>query len=231
MSITKIEHVKLAISRLITQFTEAPVLQGYIAALLSEADTLEEVICDVIEQRTIDNATGATLDVIGTLVGQSRVLIDSTLLTFFGYSGALGADTYADINDASIGSRYISLGETLTGNRQLTDDEYRLFIRARIAKNNSRGTIDSVAELSAFLAGVDFVVVTDGESPAAFSLGFSAILSKNIKIFLKNSDLIPKPAGVRINYLYEFPADKPFGFVGAAPNVGGYDEGTYASIF
>ena len=229
--IVKIDHNAQAISRLLTQFSEAFVLQDYIKALLSEANPLEQVFCDILDQRTIDTATDFTLDVIGALVGQSRVLIDATLLVYFGYVGALNADSYGDANDSSIGARYRSDGEDTTGNRTLTDDEYRLFIRARIARNQSNGSINSVAELSAFLAGIDFVLVTDGLEPATFSLGFGEKLDANTKTLIANSDLIPKPAGVRISDLYDFQTENPFGYAGAAPNVKGYDVGEYAESF
>jgi hypothetical protein len=86
--IPKINHKDLAIERLITQYTESPVLQGYIRALLSESDDLEQVFCDILDKRTIDEANGKVLDVIGDLVGQPRELIDAQLLTFFGYEDA-----------------------------------------------------------------------------------------------------------------------------------------------
>ena len=125
MSIDKIDHEVQAISRLLTEFSEASTLHGYIKALLSEANPLEQVLCDILNQRTIDNASDFTLDVIGALVGQSRVLIDATLLVYFGYDGAINADSYGDLDDGSLGARYLSLGEDTTGNRTLIDEEYR----------------------------------------------------------------------------------------------------------
>ena len=82
---SQIDHEARAIGRLITQFKESPVLADYIRALLSEANPLEQVLCDLLEQRTIDVASNFTQDVIGILVGQPRVLTNATLLTYFGY--------------------------------------------------------------------------------------------------------------------------------------------------
>lgn len=226
-----IDHKAKAISRLLVQFSEAAILQGYIKALLSEADNIEKAIQDTIDLRTIDSATGATLDIIGVLVGQPRILLNATALVFFGYDGHLSADSYGDLDDSSLGARYISAGEPLSGNRVLNDEEYRLFIRARIAKNHSNGSINSVAYLASFVTGTDLIVIQEGPEPATFNIGFGRKLDANTKTFLANNNLIPKPAGVRIAYFYDFPTENPFGFAGAPGNVQGYGAGEYADIF
>jgi len=231
MSIEKLDHEQVAISRLLTQFSEAENLKGYIKALLSEANTLEQVFCDIIDLRTIDTATGFTLDVIGVLVGQPRILVDANLLMFFGYQGVGNEDSYGTLSDSSIGARYLSLGEDTTGNVELTDEEYRLFIRARIAKNHSNGSINDVASLTSFLSGADLVIVQDGLEPASFTLGIGKKLSANEKQLLKTNDLIPKPAGVNLNLYFDFPAENAFGYAGAFSGVKGYDVGEYAESF
>ena len=100
---SQIDHEERAESRLLTQFKESPVLIDYIKALLSEANPLEQVFCDMLEQRTVDDATGFTQDIIGILVGQPRVLTNATLLTYFGYKeeggpNPAGTGGYGDLN-------------------------------------------------------------------------------------------------------------------------------------
>lgn len=70
----QIDHEELAISRLATQFRESTNLINYIKALLTEADTLEQVLMDVIDKRWIDTAEGIQLDILGTIVAQSRLV-------------------------------------------------------------------------------------------------------------------------------------------------------------
>jgi hypothetical protein len=126
-------------------------------------------------------------------------------------------------------ARYKGLGESTTGVRELTDEEYRLFIRARIKKNSSRGTINEVIEAVKFITGVNQVELVDGELPATIRLNFTEELDTNTRTFLRNNDLIPKPAGVLL-HMVQIPPN-PFGFAGAnGGDVLGYDLGTYAEI-
>jgi hypothetical protein len=91
--LSKLDHEAQAISRLLTQFREAPQLHGYIKALMSEANPIECAIIDTLAGRSLDTAVGAQLDVIGEIVGQPREVVDASTLTFFGYGdfGTCGA--------------------------------------------------------------------------------------------------------------------------------------------
>ncbi len=230
--IVKLDHEERALSRLVTQFREAENLKGYIIALLSEANAIECAMIETLEQRNKDTATGFTLDVIGELVGQRRELIDATALTYFGFVGAIGAGSFGDDNDPSIGARFRSDGEPTTGNRLLIDIEYRLFICIRILRNRTKGTIEELIEILLLILEdeVGQIVVTEGAGPAEFTVGIGTILSNNAKVFLKNTDLLLKPGGVRLNFIYEFPPINPFGFVGAPDTPAGFGVGTFASI-
>ncbi len=92
-SLNKLDHEAQAMSRLLAQFSEAPKLQGYIKALMSEANAIECAFIDVLAGRSLNTATGAQLDVIGEIVGQPREVVDASTLTFFGYGtfGTCGA--------------------------------------------------------------------------------------------------------------------------------------------
>ncbi len=216
---SQIDHIAQSESRLATQYRESPNLIGYIAALLSEANSLEQIMCDIIFTRTIDEATGFTLDVIGEIVGQPRILVDATVIGYFGYAGALGAKAYNS-------GRYRSESEPTTGDRTLDDTEYRLFIRARIARNHSNGTIESIIELTKFITGADEVVVTEYDS--AIRIGVGRPLTDSEQIFLTESGLLPKAAGVEIEEFYEYSNENKFAYA-AFPNAKGYNTGEYAS--
>ena len=221
-----LDHEAQAVSRLLVQFKESSKLQGYIKALMSEANFLECELVAVLAERGIDTSSGTQLDVIGEIVGQPRGVVDAGLLTFFGYAGAPTGVAGYD-GDA----RYLGGNESPIGIRLLTDGEYRLFIRARIAKNQSKGNINSLVDMVTFLINSTAFVLFDGPGPAEFTLGFDiGTLSANDKVFLTDSDLIPKPAGVAIN-LFEYPTAGAFGYVGAAGVIAGYDVGQYIGSF
>ena len=125
---TPIDHEELAISRLVSQFREATTLIAYIQALLSEANTLEEVGHSLITGRSLDGAVGVQLDILGEIVGQPRVLIDATTTPYFGFQGAPNAQSFGDINDPTVGGRFRSVDEQATGYRTLSDEEYRFYL-------------------------------------------------------------------------------------------------------
>ena len=225
-NLNQLDHEAQAVSRLLVQFSESPTLQGYLKALMSEANPIEAALFDTLTNRGIDTAEGTQLDILGKIVGQSREVIDASTLTFFGYVGA-------PTNVAGYGgARYLSEGETLITTRVLTDDEYRVFIRARIARNHSKGTISSTVDLLSFMLTSTNIIVVDGLLPATFSVGIlEDDITANEKIFLSQSDLIPKPAGVRIDKLFTFPGSGAFAYAGASGTIAGYDVGQYVDVF
>lgn len=69
--LTKIEdHEEQALAQLITQYRDKPDLEHWIRSYARESQELEDVLWDIIEQRTVDSATGDLLQKIGKIVGQ-----------------------------------------------------------------------------------------------------------------------------------------------------------------
>lgn len=141
--VSKIDHKELAISRLATQFKESANLIQYIKTLLLEADTLEQVFLDLLENRWIDTAVGVNLDVLGSIVGQSREFIDAEIFDYFGFYNHPQAQSFGSLTTGE-GGRFVYLGEPITGIRLLNDEEYRLFIKARIVRNYSSSTPENI---------------------------------------------------------------------------------------
>lgn len=228
-----IDHEELAISRLATQFRESTNLIAYIRALLTEADNLEQVFQDLLTKRWIDTGEGITLDILGAIVGQPRILVDAVILFYFGFAPDPGSSPFGSVSDPSVGGRFRSLEESTTGNRVLTDDEYRVFIRARIIKNSIIPTLQNTVDFFKFLFSVDQIIIIDGAMHYVVEIG--RILTPNEKAFLLNTDLVPKVAAVGVTYL-EYEAENAFGFGGiptslgfgsvSNPNIGG----AFASI-
>jgi len=213
----QIDHNALAESRLATQFSESVNLIAYIKALLVEADTLEQVFQDLLEKRWIDTAEGVNLDIIGAIVGQSRILIDASVLSYFGFSGAAGADSFGTLADTSIGARFKSINESTVGNRRLTDVEYRAFIKSRIIKNSIIPTIQEVTSFFRFLFNVSQVIVLDG--PMRYTVQIGRVLTVNEKALLLNTDIAPKVAAVGVGY-QEYDVAQAFGFAGVPISLG-----------
>jgi len=228
---SKINHKELAISRLVTQFTESTNLINYIKTLLIEADTLEQVICDLLEKRWIDTAEGVNLDIIGAIVGQTREFIDAELFDYFGFFNHPNAKSFGSLSDSSVGGRFIAIGEVTEGIRILNDEEYRLFIRARIAKNSTSSTPENIIAQIKFIFNIGLVVFEDGDTEYTLSIG--KILSPNEKSILLDTDIIPKTAGVRVNYKLEFDSSNFFAFAGIpfADGFGSVNDNTLGGKF
>jgi hypothetical protein len=218
------------------------VFDRYLQLILSEKVELQLVFKDLMQKRSIDTATGAQLDILGDIVGQPRELIDTALLTYFAYLGYSNAASFGDLNNPTLGGPYHSLGDPLSGNTLLSDDQYRLFIKAKILKNNTNTTPNQFIEFMQFVFGIDINLVV-AEGNAEFTLMMGRLLSPFEKVLLNYtsyssgypSRFVPKPIGVRVNF-GEFDATNYFGFQGS-PNAKGYGDindstvgGVYAQL-
>lgn len=214
----KINHEELAISRLATQFKESTNLINYIKALLIEADPLEQVFCDLLEKRWIDTAAGVQLDILGSIVGQSREFIDAVIFDYFGFANNPQAQSFGTVSNASVGGRFKLAYEITTGIRQLTDYEYRLFIRARIARNRTSSTPEDIIAQIKYVFNAPLVLFVDGDTKYEVSVGRK--LGLNEKSILLDTDIIPKTAGIQATYVTEFDSTNFFGFQGVPDSLG-----------
>lgn len=222
-------YLEIARSRVTELFKEKPIFDKYLQLLINENIELQDVYKDLMQKRSIDTATGAQLDNIGNIVGQPRELIDTALLEYFAFDGYPNAMPYGDLNDGSLGGLYYSLDDPLAGNTLLNDEQYRLFIKAKIIKNSTNVTPNQFLDFMKFVFGVEVNnVIAEGNAE------FTILLGKNLSSFervLLNyvsysngypSRFIPKPIGVKVNY-GQFNADNFFGFQGA-PEAKGYGD-------
>jgi hypothetical protein len=68
----RIDHVAKALSRLPEQLKNSAVIIALLKALLAPAQEIEDMFYALLALKSIDDATGAQLDLIGKLVGQPR---------------------------------------------------------------------------------------------------------------------------------------------------------------
>lgn len=123
-------------------FKDKIVFQKYLELLFTQQQDIFREINSLLQNRSLNTAQGAQLDIIGNLVGQPRVQAQAALYTFFGFLEDVTAETFGDINDPSVGGFWYSQGQPVGGNVTLDDDTYRKMIKARIIKNSSSGTTD-----------------------------------------------------------------------------------------
>jgi hypothetical protein len=66
------DHEDRALARLIQQLKGKPRLAGLLRAFVSEVQAIEDALWQVFDQRLLDNAVGAQLDLLGRIVGRER---------------------------------------------------------------------------------------------------------------------------------------------------------------
>lgn len=229
-------YLDVARSRVTEQFKYNPddqsgavIFDKYIQLLLGGKIELQEVFRQLMQERSIDTAVGAQLDIIGEIVGQPRELIDTALLTYFAYLGYPDAESYGDLNDSGLGGYYRGINEPLAGNTLLNDEQYRLFIKAKIIKNSTNATPNQLLDFIKFVFGSNQNQLTE-EGDASYTL----LVGKELSTFEKTmltyvsyssgypSRFVPKPIGVRVNY-GTYVAGEAFAFQGV-PRAKGYGD-------
>ena len=199
--------------------------QGEIKVYSDEFENVYNFINDFFSEFDLDVATGDRLDKIGKIVGLSRIVEGGVAKSFFGYIGAPNVLGYGE-------GRYFVEGDDLYTDSELTDGQYRVFLKAKISKNNASAVIVS-DERDGLQAAIQNLFNGEGyvtdNLDMTLTLYVSSYLPENDLILIIQAGLLPKPQGVRYNYVVQVHPETPFGYAGA-PNAAGYDTGTYATI-
>lgn len=202
------DYLEEARGRVTEQFKSADVFDRYLQLLVESQIQIQKVIKDLIQLRDIDTATGNQLDVIGRIVGQERDLIASDLYEFFGFEGALGAQSMGSVSTAE-GGIFYSLRGSLGRNVPLDDETYRKFIKAKVYKNVTSSTPNEFIAVVNLIFNTTETYVLEG-TDASFTVYFGRELStfeKSLVEYISYTQayptrLLPKPVGVKINYDY-----------------------------
>lgn len=236
------DYLSEARSRVTEQFKDKVIFDKFVQLLISQSIDVQLVLNDLMQNRSLDTARGVQLDIIGEIVGQPRTLLDTSLLKYFAFDGYLDAQSFGDLNNAATGGQYYSLGAQLTGNTLLNDDQYRLFIKAKILKNRTNATPNDFLDFVGFVFGTKLNnVIVEGDAEFTILVGKElnsfekALLTYESNVDGYSVPFIPKPTGVKVNY-GQFPSDNFFGFNGV-PGAKGYGDlndlsvgGKYATL-
>lgn len=211
-------------------FKNKPVFDKFVQLLLYGANDVQEVVKDLMQLRSIETAKGKQLDIIGTIVGQPRILVDATLLEFFGFQGAAGAREFGSLSSPNVGGMFRNANMATTGYIVANDELYRLLIKAKIAKNTSHTTCEDVIQAVKFILNLEQATITEqqiGEGSTQITIYLSRPLTQlERSLIIGNTDegyrqtLIPKPAGVTLLFV-EYLEGNYFGFQGS-PGAQGF---------
>lgn len=186
----------------ISQYSDSPNLKGYILVFLQEALVAADTINDLIDIFDIDRAEGKHLDLIGRIVGQyERPWYDTTNIPWFSFGDGSGGD--ASLAGFNNGRLWDGRTINLPGNPNLVvaeDDIYRMFIKTKIYKNSTDGTVQNILDALEVVTGRNDIRI-DNANDGTMSINIVGDLTPVgdfEKVFIENYDLLPMPAGVEI---------------------------------
>lgn len=170
----------------------------------------------------IDQAQGQQLDIIGLWVGISRNIQTPLTGVFFAFDTAgVGFDE----------GRWFGIGDSMNGLTSLSDGEYRILLKAKIAANHWDGTVPGAYSIWAIVfAGTDMkLLIQDGQDMTMAIILLSLTVTAVELSLLTNGYIALRPAGVLITgYYQETVADVPlFGFDVENSTIAGFDHGAW----
>ena len=194
------DHVARAKSRVINEYRSKPRMTKWLTMLPEIAnEQLERALDQVYGSYDVDTVSGEQLDVIGRIVGVPRPISRGAAYDVFGYSGN---DTYTNYNVAPY------IGDGAMVDTPLNNDLYRKLVKAKIARNVSDGTIDSIIELVEMIIDIKVTALIDN-GDMTFDIGIASELDNTTEYLLNNFDIIPRPQGVRLGVIFILPTNIP----------------------
>ncbi|EGJ5966322.1 DUF2612 domain-containing protein [Escherichia coli] len=200
---------------LIKQYWEKPKAKAEIKAMLAQW----QIIADFIRNPSnfdIDIVTGYRLNVIGRIVGLPRSVPAVIAKLFFGFqyhSNSAGFSSKS--NPSYTGAPFFSKFSPAYGDYQLGDNEYRRFLKVKIAKNAAASTVasdDRVSLQEVIQAAFNGEAYVTDRKDMTLALNVSPQISQDELRLIVKLGLLPKPAGVRYDYFYQVTPGMTFGF-------------------
>ena len=147
----------------------------------------------------VDTSVGFGLDIWGRIVVISRQLEVTGIEKKFGFDDGATNDDAEPYNQ---GVYYVG-NDNESGTYTLTDDAYRVLVMAKAAANIAATTargINSILQAMFPNRGRAYVIDTGAMT---MSIVFAFFLTEIERAILFQSGVLPRPAGVGVNYVYE----------------------------
>lgn len=204
------------------QFKEKVVFNKYLNLLLNGSIEAIAVLRDLMQLRSIDTAVGEQLNILGRIVGQDRVLYGVDTIKYFGFDGATLSSTFGTAYNPSVGGFWYSYGRPTGGNIALDDTQYRLFIKAKIKKNTTDASANSVMDFLSFVFGVRCTLLLNEGAKATIKINRRLTDFERSLVEFQDVDgsyFVPRPLGVQLE-IEEPLTDGTLGFLGTPDALG-----------
>lgn len=151
-----LDFLGVARGRVTDVFKGKEVFDKYLDVMLHNNIEILGLLKSIKQTLNVDNARGANLDLIGKIVGQPRIISDITTIIFFAFEGYTFGTGYGGIGDLGDTGNYKDLYSSEEPEKVLlSDKEYRLFIKVRMAKNNMAATPKGLLDLARIITGME----------------------------------------------------------------------------
>lgn len=181
--------------RIYAQYRDKPKAVAWYAIARELGGSIEAAAEAVRKSYDIDTAVGEQLNVIGRIVVAPRSFVGSTPMNP-GLFDLTDGDEFGD--DEAMFSAL-----TIDQDGELSDELYRLVIKAKIVKNNGDAAIENILDgMNFLLPHAEVLRLTDGED-MSFSIEFYGQITNLERFALLNAGLVPKPQAVKFNGFLE----------------------------
>jgi hypothetical protein len=201
---------------LIKQYWDRPKASAEIALKAGMYEGIFNFLSRFPDEFDIDQAYGHRLDLIGKIVGFNRSVPFAEPGFFFGFSENPEAGTFGDLFQVILnaapfydlfGSEYTSL--------QLQDSVYKTFLHGKIAKNNCSPYLADDIGIPMQQAAM---IIFDGYGHIIdnYDMTLELVVSFDFNVNhlrgIINTDLLPRPHGVRYRRIIQYEQHGTFGF-------------------
>jgi len=177
---------------IISQYANSPIIVQLVANITRYIDPTANFDAFFTNIWNVETARGHGLDVLGRIVGVTRVLFLPTDTEYFGFSEA-------DPSAFSFNEGIFYGGGSTTSNFSLSDAAFKRLILAKAAANICDGSIPAINQiLLALFPGYGNCYVTDG-GDMTMTYTFGAALSVVDFAIVSQSGVLPRPAGVSVS--------------------------------
>jgi Protein of unknown function (DUF2612). len=199
------------------QLRESPNYQEVIRLIAEDFDESSDIFEYIAKNINVMNARGVWLDLIGDIVGVSRVFEKEIQTVFFGFADQPNTTGFGQ-------ARFREPDDKTTASSVLNDDDYRVVIIGQIARNYGDVSEIGVATSVLNMTQAQQILIYQA-GHAAFNIYVIGMVSDNIKSILNGTDIIPRAAGVKVNLFFSGDGNI-FGFADQ-PGMKGFGVGRF----
>ena len=179
--------------RIYAQYRNKPKLVAWMQICTTLGSGIYQTAQQLRKSYDVDTVSNELLNIIGRVVVLPRTFIAPTDLNPPMVAAAQNTPWDVGMTDQQLS------GLTTDSDTGMSDEIYRLGIKAKIVKNNTNATIENVLAGAAFLLpNANVVRVVDGED-MTFTIEYTGTITDLQSYALTNASMVPKPQGVTFN--------------------------------